>query len=106
MTTTSFDSYEKFFKTVSNETRFKIIKLLMKGPRSVMDIANTLNFEQSRVSHNLKRLECCGFINLKLSGKKHIYSIDQAHIKPIILKIDKYIDKYNERLKECHDLMK
>jgi|TARA_Y100000034_G_scaffold135022_1_gene205366 ArsR family transcriptional regulator len=106
MTTPSFELYEKFFKTLSNETRFQIIKLLMKGPKSVMEISHSLNFEQSRVSHNLRRLECCGFINLKSKGKQRIYSIDQTHMKPIMLKIDKYIGKYNKRLKECHDMKK
>ena len=78
----------------------------MKGPKSVMEISKELKYEQSRVSHNLKRLECCGFIILKLKGKQHIYSIDRSYIKPIMLKIDKYMDKYNKRLKECHDMKK
>ena len=102
MTKSSFILYETFFKTISNKTRFEIVKLLIKGPRSVNEISNQLNFEQSRVSHNLKRLECYGFITCNCKGKQRIYSIDKkSHILEIIKGIDKYISKYNKRLKEC-----
>jgi predicted transcriptional regulator len=104
MTKSSFELYEVFFKTISNETRFEIVRLLTKGPKSVNAISKTLNFEQSRVSHNLKRLECYGFIICECKGKERIYSIDKkSHIIDIIKSVDKYIMKYNKRLKECMD---
>ena len=101
MISSSFFLYEKFFKTLSNRTRFEIIRLLMKGPRSVNEISKSLKFEQSRVSHNLKRLECYGFVISICKGKQRIYSLDKKYILPIINNIDKYIYKYNKRLKEC-----
>lgn len=101
MTKLSFILYEKFFKTFSNRTRYEIIRLLMRGPKSVNEIANKLRFEQSRVSHNLKRLECFGFVSSTCKGKQRIYSIDKKHILPIINSVDKYIYKYDKRLKEC-----
>mgnify|MGYP001609441584 CR=1 FL=1 len=102
MTESSFLLYEKFFKTLSNKTRFETIRLLLKGPKSVNEISRTLNFEQSRVSHNLKKLECYGFVLFKCKGKERIYSIDkESHIMSIMNNIDKYMNKYNKRLKEC-----
>ena len=97
----SYNLYHSFFKTLSNKTRFEIVRLLIKGQKNVNNISKTLKFEQSRVSHNLKRLEKCGFVSSKGDGKFRIYSIDQKYIVPIINNIDKYINKYNKRLKEC-----
>ncbi len=97
----SFDLYEKFFKTLSNKTRFDITKLLMKGQKSVNEISRELKFEQSRVSHNLKILEYYGFVTLKCKGKQRIYSLDKKYITPIMDKIDNYISKYDKRIKEC-----
>ena len=54
--------YKLFFKAFSNRTRFEIIKLLRKGSFSVGEITKKTSFEQSRVSHNLKCLEACGFV--------------------------------------------
>ena len=94
-------SYNLFFKAISNNTRFEIINLLRTKPHNVSQISQKLKFEQSRVSHNLKRLECYGFVISICKGKQRIYSLDKKYILPIINNIDKYIYKYNKRLKEC-----
>jgi DNA-binding transcriptional ArsR family regulator len=101
MTKTSFYLYEMFFKALSNKTRFEIIRCLKDKPRSVKDLCNETKFEQSRVSHNLKKLEHCGFVSSKVKGKLRIYSIDAKYIIPILESIDKYIKKYDKNLKVC-----
>ena len=101
MNKNSFILYENFFNAISNKTRFEIIRLLMKKPMSVNEISRKLGFEQSRVSHNLKKLDCCGFVKCKYKGKKRIYSIDKKYILPIILNTDKYLRRYEKRLREC-----
>lgn len=94
-------SYRLFFKAFSNKTRFEIIKLLRKNSKNVSEICKKLGFEQSRVSHNLKCLEACGFVNSKWQGKNKIYSLDKKHIIPILDNIDKHIKRYNTRLRSC-----
>ncbi len=94
-------SYRLFFKAFSNKTRFEIIKLLRKKPKTVTEICKELKFEQSRVSHNLKCLEACGFVSSKWDGKNKIYSLDKKHIIPILNNIDKHISKYSKRLECC-----
>lgn len=94
-------SYRLFFKAFSNRTRFEIIKLLRKKSKSVTEICKELRFEQSRVSHNLKCLDACGFVSSKWGGKNKIYSLDRRHIVPILDNIDKHIERYSKRLKSC-----
>ncbi len=93
--------YKLFFKAFSNNTRFEIIKLLSDGQRNVNEICRELKFEQSRVSHNLKCLENCGFVSFKWQGKYRIYYLDKEYIMPILKDIDKHLVKYGERLKYC-----
>lgn len=100
MTKTSFYLYEMFFKALSNKTRFKIIQFLKEGPKTVNEICNKLNFEQSRVSHNLKRLEHCGFLTCKTKGKNRVYSVDK-HIFQALKNIDKYFIINKNKLKTC-----
>lgn len=99
-------SYNLFFKAFSNKTRFNIIKLLKKEPKNVTEICKELKFEQSRVSHNLKCLEACGFISHKWKGKNKFYSLDKKHIIPILNNIDKHIKRYSKRLEDCGILKK
>jgi len=99
-------SYKLFFKAFSNKTRFEIIQLLRKGPRNVMQICKELSFEQSRVSHNLRCLVDCGFVNNRYDGKNRVYSLDKKHMLPILKNIDEHIKTYNKRLKVCGVLKK
>lgn len=94
-------SYKLFFKAFSNNTRFEIIKLLRKKSMNVSQICKELKFEQSRVSHNLKCLEACGFVSSKIDGKNKIYSLDKKHIVPILNNMDKHIGSYSKRLECC-----
>lgn len=94
-------SYNLFFKAFSNNTRFEIIKLLKKKPMSVSEIVKETGFEQSRVSHNLKCLEDCGFVVIKKNGKERIYELDKKHIVPILNEINKHLESYNNRLINC-----
>jgi len=90
-----------FFKGFSNQTRLEIINLLKKGPLTVSDIGKHLDFEQSRVSHNLKCLEHCGFVHSEQNGKWKKYSLDKETILPIVILFDKHIAKYKKRLQQC-----
>lgn len=87
----SYEFYEKFLKTICNKTRFEIIVLLREGPKHVNNISKKLNFEQSRVSHNLKKLEKFGLVKCDCNGKRRIYCLNADYFVPIIDKIEKYI---------------
>lgn len=94
-------SYKLFFKAFSNRTRFEIIRLLRKGSKNVSQISQNLDFEQSRVSHNLRCLEACGFVIARPNGKQRVYELDKKHITPILIKIDKHLQTYDKRLECC-----
>ncbi|MBI2578832.1 MAG: helix-turn-helix transcriptional regulator [Candidatus Aenigmarchaeota archaeon] len=94
--------YRLFFKAFSNETRLGIINTLRNGhQKNVTEICNELDFEQSRVSHNLSCLIDCGFVEVKRNGKERIYSLNKDTIKPMINLIDRHIKKYSKHLHRC-----
>jgi DNA-binding transcriptional ArsR family regulator len=97
-------AYKLFFKAISNPTRLKIINVLRNGPKTVTEIANETGFEQSRVSHNLKCLLDCGFIENKRKGKYVIYSLNKDTILPLLDLMDKHISLYAEYLIKCNIL--
>ena len=90
-----------FFKAFSNQTRLEIIFLLVKGPLTVTEICEKTGFEQSRVSHNLKCLEHCGFVEVKQKGIFREYSLDKEIIMPMIKLFDKHVKKYSNKLMNC-----
>ena len=90
-----------FFKAFSNQTRLKMIQLLRKKPLTVTGICEKTGFEQSRVSHNLRCLEHCGFVKVTADGNFRKYELDKETIVPIIDLFEKHIKKYKKKLKNC-----
>jgi DNA-binding transcriptional ArsR family regulator len=97
MTPRSYDSdpaYKLFFGSLANKNRLKIINTLRKSKKCVNEICQATNFEQTMVSHNLKRLERCGMVFVKQEGKHRYYSLNQETIKPLLEMIDAHMKKY------------
>ncbi|MBI2670781.1 winged helix-turn-helix transcriptional regulator [Candidatus Woesearchaeota archaeon] len=90
-----------FFKAFSNQTRLEIIQLLKKKPLTVTEICYKTGFEQSRVSHNLRCLEHCGFVKITQNGNSRVYTLDEETIVPIVNLFEKHIQKYKLRLENC-----
>lgn len=87
-------SYNLFFDSFSNKTRMKIIESLISGPKSVTEICTFTKEEQSKVSHNLRRLKECNFLDVKKNGKQRIYSLNKDTVVPILKLVDKHVHKY------------
>ena len=96
-----YESWKLFADILSNKTRFDIVMLLsQEGELNVSEICKRLGYEQSRVSHNLKCLLNCGFVEVEQKGKNRIYRISDE-IKRILNKLEKYIAEYEKRLVSC-----
>ncbi len=65
----------KFFKTLSDPTRLRIIFLLLGKDLCVCELTFILKMSQSRVSHQLRILRDAGLVEDKRDGKWMIYGI-------------------------------
>ncbi len=91
-------AYDIFFGTLANKNRLKIINLLRRGAKCVDEISKELKFNQTTVSHNLKRLLRCGFVFVKQKGKHRYYSLNKKTIKPLMGLIDKHMHEFCEKI--------
>jgi len=95
------NSYEIFFRNFANKTSFRIMLLLKDTPMSVNELAEAMNEEQSKVSHNLAKLAKCNILTAKQEGKKRIYSLNKDTIMPIMHMVEKHVEKHcNKRCKK------
>ena len=86
--------YRLFFGSLSNSNRLKIINTLRDSNKNVTCICKDTGFEQTMVSHNLKRLQKCGMVFVKPNGKERVYSLNQETIKPLMELMDKHTSQY------------
>lgn len=67
-------------KALSDETRLKIIELLLDGKKCVCEIFPRVNKTQSTVSIHLGKLEKAGILESKRIGKKIFYGIKDSRV--------------------------
>jgi len=67
----------KALKALSDETRLRIMKVLLERECCVCEIMQALDISQSRASRNLGILQDAGFLKARRDGPWIIYSIDQ-----------------------------
>ncbi len=87
-------SYNMFFETIGNKTRLKILELLYNKSMSVNEICKSLKEEQSKISHNLKKLTECHFLDVKKKGKNRIYSLNKKTMIPLMKLVKNHVKKY------------
>ena len=79
------DDYIKLFKSLANEERLAIVKLLIKNKEMfAQDIERQFYLEQSTTSHHLNMLKKAGITKSRKEGRKIFYSIDYDSIKHIL----------------------
>jgi len=97
------NKYHIFFTNLSNPLKIDIISELKEKPLSVLELAEKLKVEQSKLSHALSSLRCCYIVEVKQKGKQRIYSLNKETILPILKIIDKHEKKF---CKQCRALIK
>lgn len=71
----------KAFKALSDETRLRILNLLLERECCVCEVMQALDVSQTRASRNLSALYDAGFLKLRKEGLWSLYSIDRDGMK-------------------------
>jgi ArsR family transcriptional regulator len=72
----------KAMKALSDETRLRILNLLLERECCVCEVMQALDISQTRASRNLSALYDAGFLKLRKDGLWSLYSIDNEEMKP------------------------
>jgi len=66
----------KAMKALSDETRLRILKILLERECCVCEVMQALDISQSRASRNLGILQNAGFLKVRRNGVWTVYSVD------------------------------
>ena len=98
------------FKSMADETRLRILNLLLERECCVCEVMQALNVSQTRASRNLGILYDAGFLKLRKDGLWSLYSIDRDGMPqyfPYLLETVKKALKDNGLVvQDCERLMK
>jgi ArsR family transcriptional regulator, arsenate/arsenite/antimonite-responsive transcriptional repressor len=68
----------KASKALSDETRLRILNLLLERECCVCEVMQALQISQTRASRNLSVLHDAGFLKLRKDGLWSLYSLDET----------------------------
>ena len=81
------------FKALSDETRLRILNLLMERECCVCEVMQALDISQTRASRNLSALYDAGFLKLRKDGLWSLYSIDKKGMTKYLASLSDTVTK-------------
>lgn len=89
----------KVFKVLADETKLRILSLLLERECCVCEVVQALEISQSRASRGLTALYDIGFLKLKKEGLWSLYSIDKEGMKEHLFQLVEVVKKALEQNK-------
>jgi len=80
-------------KGIGNENRYRILESIMKGPKTVGEIAFQVKLPQPAVSQNLKVLKSSSLVKDIRKGKEVFYSINVSYMTKLLKKMADNVGK-------------
>jgi DNA-binding transcriptional ArsR family regulator len=93
------------FTAVADVHRREILDVLMTGERAVGAIVDDLALSQPQVSKHLRVLNEVGLVSCRAEGRRRLYRLEPAHLRPLRDWVTKYERAINDRLDRMDDYL-
>ncbi|MDD5086449.1 MAG: metalloregulator ArsR/SmtB family transcription factor [Candidatus Nanoarchaeia archaeon] len=100
------DETLKIMKALSNDTRLRIVRFLLKKEKCVCEIFPHIKRTQSTTSIQLGKLEKSGILKSRREGKKIFYSIRDLRVYDMLEFLDNKKGKILKKEYYCTDTCK
>ena len=91
------EEFVKPFKALSDETRLRILNILVKQECCVCEVMQALNISQSRASRNLGILENAGFLKSHREGAWVHYALSDDPTSSFAVTLAKMTGEFSDR---------
>ena len=78
------DEQARFLRCIGEPTRLQILKLLAGGEKCVGEIVETLDKEQSLISHHLRALKECNIVVVRQEAPKIYYGLADSRLSELV----------------------
>src|SRR5919109_3645273 len=94
------------FNAIGEAHRREILDTLIAGEKAVGTIVTDLSMSQPQVSKHLRVLSEVGLVSRRAEGRRRLYRLEPAHLRPMHDWLAKYEQAWNERLDRMEDYLK
>ena len=94
------------FNAIAEANRREILDTLNAGEKAVGAIVDDLSMSQPQVSKHLRVLSEVGLVSSRAEGRRRLYRLEPARLRPLHDWMAKYEQAWNERLDRMDDYLK
>jgi len=94
------------FNAIGEPRRREILDALHTGEKAVGTIVSDLSLSQPQVSKHLRVLSEVGLVSSRADGRRRLYRLEPANLRPFHEWLAKYEQAWNERLERMDDYLK
>jgi DNA-binding transcriptional ArsR family regulator len=94
------------FNAIAEAHRREILDALVAGEKAVGAIVDDLSMSQPQVSKHLRVLSKVGLVRCRAEGRRRLYRLEPARLRPMHEWLAKYEQAWNERLDRMDDYLK
>lgn len=93
------------FNAVAEPRRRQLLDVLAGGERPVNDLVRALDLAQPQVSKHLRVLREVGAVEARSDGRRRLYRLNGAALKPIHDWVARYEQTWSERFEQLDDVL-
>jgi DNA-binding transcriptional ArsR family regulator len=94
------------FNAIAEVHRRDILDALVGGEKAVGAIVDDVSLSQPQVSKHLRVLSEVGLVSCRAEGRRRLYRLEPAHLRPMHEWLAKYEQALNDRLDRMDDYLK
>src|SRR6516165_12472280 len=94
------------FNAIADVHRREILDTLIDGEKPVGAIVDELSMSQPQVSKHLRVLSEVGLVSCRAEGRRRLYRLESAQLRPLHEWLAKYEQAWNARLDRVDDYLK
>jgi DNA-binding transcriptional ArsR family regulator len=94
------------FNAVAEARRREILDTLITGEKAVGAIVEDVSMSQPQVSKHLRVLNEVGLVTYRAVGRRRLYRLEPARLRPFHEWLSKYEQAWSERLDRMDDYLK
>jgi DNA-binding transcriptional ArsR family regulator len=94
------------FNAIAEAHRREILDALMAGEKAVGAIVDDLSMSQPQVSKHLRVLSEVGLVKCRAEGRRRLYRLEPARLRPLYDWLARYEQAWNDRLDRVEDYLK
>jgi DNA-binding transcriptional ArsR family regulator len=94
------------FNAIAEAGRREILDVLTTGEKAVGAIVDDLSMSQPQVSKHLRVLSEVGLVRCRAEGRRRLYQLEPARLRPLHDWLAKYEQAWNDRLDRMDDYLK